>query len=468
MNRPVTALLAALDAVIVVAIGVGIPLIPLTILWAAQFDLAIDWLAFWRAAGDLWLLGNGVDLLLTIDPELALRLGIEGAQLPFEVGIAPLGFAVLTVILGLRSGRRLAATPYPVTGAVVGIVTLAALALLVCTSAREQAALPSVAQSILFPAVVYAVGIAIGYAWTARRVAPAEFGAASGIRHWWNGRRAALAEGDRGLIALAFRAGAISAAAVIGFSAIAMALILVFNFSSIVALYESLQAGLVGGISLTVAQLALLPNFIVWTASWFVGPGFAIGTGSAVSPLGTQLGLVPSLPILGALPHGTAALGFVGLLVPIVVGYLTAATLRPAYLAAVQGHGGRVRRLIATAVGSGAVGAAILALLALWSGGAAGPGRLADVGPHAGLVFVWAFVELTVAILLGLIAGASRRSPGDPVAAFRDEARGSSRASSPAARPGADAETRPQPRPGSAGRQGPGARTNARGAPDTL
>jgi len=411
MNRPITALLAALDAVIVVAIGVGIPLVPLTILWATQFGLAVDWLDFWRASGDLWLLGNGVDLLLTVDPDLALRLGVEGAGVPFEVGIALLGFAVITVLLGLRAGRRLGATPYPVTGAVVGVLGVGVLGLLVAVSAGSAGALPSLAQSAVFPAFVYAIGLAIGYAWANRRVTPVEFGASSGIRARMSALSNGLAPGDRGLVALVFRGGAIAAAGVIGVSAVAMALILVFNFSSIVALYESLQAGLTGGISLTLAQLALLPNLIIWTASWFVGPGFALGTGSAVSPLGTQLGLVPSLPVLGALPQGTPALGFAGLLVPVVIGFLTAAILRPAYLALVRGRGRRGIRLAATALGCGVVGASILALLALWSGGAAGPGRLADVGPDAGLVWLWAFVELTVSVLLGLLAGATSRGP---------------------------------------------------------
>ncbi|MCS5718264.1 DUF6350 family protein [Herbiconiux sp. CPCC 205763] len=422
MNRPITALLAALDAVIVVAIGVGIPLIPLTILWATQFGLAIDWLVFWRAAGDIWLLGNGVDVLFSIDPDLALRLALDGAQLPFEVGVAPLGFAFVTVLLGARSGRRLTATQYPVTGAVVGVVSLGALAGLVALSVRDPAALPSLPQSLLYPAFVYAIGLAIGYAWTSRRVATLEFGPNSGIRRRWGERLATIAPGDRGLVALMFRAGAIAAAGVMGLAALAMALILVFGFSSIVSLYESLQAGLLGGISLTLAQLALLPNLIVWTASWFVGPGFALGTGSAVSPLGTQLGLVPSLPVFGALPHGTPALGFAGLLVPIVVGYLTAAVLRPAFLANVNGRigpslstarsgGARVVRLVLTAAGGGAVGASILALLALWSGGAAGPGRLVEVGPDAGWVWLWAFVELTGSMLLGLVAGARTGAP---------------------------------------------------------
>ncbi|MDO9397534.1 MAG: DUF6350 family protein [Herbiconiux sp.] len=409
MNRPVTALLAALDAVIVVAIGVGIPLVPLTLLWAIQFGLAVDWLAFWRASGDLWLLGNGVDLRLAIDPDLALRLGVAGADVPFEVGLAPLGLAAVTLLLGARAGRRLAGTPYPVTGATVGMLGVAALALLVRLGVDDPAASPSVPQSTLFPALVYGLGLAVGYGWNSRRVAPDELGAASRLRARWRSRVEAIAPGDRGLVALALRGGAIAALAVVGFAALATTLILVTNFSSIVALYESLQAGVLGGVTLTLAQLALLPNIVVWTASWFVGPGFALGAGSAVSPLGTQLGLVPALPVLGALPQGTPALGFVGLLVPVVMGFATAALLRPAYLAHVEGRGRRPARLALTALGIGVVGASILALLALWSGGAAGPGRLVEVGPDAGWVWLWSFVELTIAAALGLVAGATRR-----------------------------------------------------------
>jgi hypothetical protein len=409
MNRPATVLLAALDALIGAAIGVGIALIPLTILWATQFGLAIDWLAFWRAAGSIWLLGNGVDLLLAIDPDTALRLGIAGADVPFEIGLAPLGFAVVTLAIGARSGHRLTATPYPVTGGVAGSVTFAALGLLVSLASRDAAALSSLAQSAVLPAAVYTLGLVIGYLWSARRTPSRELGAGSAPARSWGSAMSRIPASTTSLIAAALRGGTAAAVAVIGFSAVAMALILLVNFSSIVALYESLQAGIVGGITLTVAQLALLPNLIVWTAAWFTGPGFAIGAGSAVSPLGTQLGLVPALPVLGALPQGTPALGFAGLLVPLLASFLAAAVLRPTVLAATDGRPGKAARIVGVGVGMGVVGASILALLALWSGGAAGPGRLVEVGPDAGAVWLWAFGELTVASLLGLVAGATRR-----------------------------------------------------------
>lgn len=47
------------------------------------------------------------------------------------------------------------------------------------------------------------------------------------------------------------------------------------HYGEIISLYESLQSGLVGGIALTVGQLPIVPNVVVWAASWIVGPGFS-------------------------------------------------------------------------------------------------------------------------------------------------------------------------------------------------
>ena len=58
MTRRLTVLFAAFEAVLGVAIGIAIPLVPLTIVWAAQFGFAPDWLIFWRGAVDVWLLGQ--------------------------------------------------------------------------------------------------------------------------------------------------------------------------------------------------------------------------------------------------------------------------------------------------------------------------------------------------------------------------------------------------------------------------
>ena len=99
MTRRLTVLLAALEAVLAVAIGVAIPLVPLTVIWAAQLGFAPDWLIFWRGAVNVWLLGHGVDVTFTLPAELAGSLGLAGSQEPVRVTIALLGFALLTALL---------------------------------------------------------------------------------------------------------------------------------------------------------------------------------------------------------------------------------------------------------------------------------------------------------------------------------------------------------------------------------
>ena len=56
--------------------------------------------------------------------------------------------------------------------------------------------------------------------------------------------------------------------------------------------------------------------------AYIVGPGFAVGTGTLVAPTGVQLGTVPSLPILGALPEAgpTPAWVMVVIAVPFMAG----------------------------------------------------------------------------------------------------------------------------------------------------
>ena len=40
-------------------------LVPLMLMWAMQYGLAVDATVFLRAAADVWLLGHGVDLTVS-------------------------------------------------------------------------------------------------------------------------------------------------------------------------------------------------------------------------------------------------------------------------------------------------------------------------------------------------------------------------------------------------------------------
>ena len=395
MNRQLTALFAAFEALLVIAIGIGIPLVPLTILWGAQYGFAIDWTAFWRASVDLWLVGHGVDITMVLDPATAASLGIPDAGAPVTVTIAALGFALLTVVLGVRAGRRVAETRFRGLGELASLGTFALASFAVTFTSRHPEASPSLWQGTVLPTAVFAIGLAIGVRRTQDDpdAAPRRF--RDPTRNWRPDARAT--------VVTALRGGAAAAAGIITLASLATAALIVASYARVISLYESLHSELLGGITITLGQIAFLPNIVIWTASWLIGPGFALGAGSSVSPLGTQLGPVPAIPILGALPPGQLAFGFVGLLVPVVVGFLVGAILGPALKR--EAHGAL---LVVAGLGVGLVGGVILGLLAWFSAGAAGPGRLAEVGPDPWAVGVAAAIELGVAATIGLLTTVRR------------------------------------------------------------
>ncbi|WP_052521350.1 DUF6350 family protein [Agreia bicolorata] len=409
MNRPFTAFLAFLDALLVGALGLGILLIPLTVLWLTQFELAVDYGAFWRVAANFWLLGNGVDLLVTIDPTLALQLALQGAGVPFDIGFAPLGVAVLTVLLGWRSGRRLADSEHRLLGSAVGVLTVAAIGWLVAVGAGSDSARPSVIQALVFPAAIYAIGMATSlfsrsdFSAAADPAGQAVDILARSLREIVDRTPAPLAT----VLSLAARGGAMAVAGLVAVGGIVVFVLILGHYGQIISLYESLQSQLVGGIALTVGQLSIVPNMVIWATSWLLGPGFTLGSGSIVSPLGTQVGLIPALPILGALPQGAPALGYAVIVVPVIIGFVVGVLLKPRLTTA--GAAASPVVLVLSGLGVGVVGASLLALLAIWSGGAAGPGRLVDIGPDPAAVWLWSALELAPSAVLGLTVGLTRR-----------------------------------------------------------
>jgi hypothetical protein len=166
----------------------------------------------------------------------------------------------------------------------------------------------------------------------------------------------------------------------------------------------SLRPGPVGAVSLFLACVAYIPNGVIWGTAYAVGPGFAVGAHTSVSPLGVHLGLVPAFPLLGALPASGAAPGLAvpALFVPFAAGVLAGVLV--------------IRRLPALRIdeaalwgfAAGALTGGALAILAVLSGGPAGPGRLATVGPSAWQVGLAAALEMGVAAALGA-AEAQRR-----------------------------------------------------------
>jgi len=411
MNRSLTALFAAFEAVLVGAIGVGIVLAPLTVLWGVQYGFALDWTVFWRASADAWLLGHGVDLTVALDPVTAASLPLPGVDAPFTVTIAALGFALLTLLLAVRAGKRVAETHFHWIGYSSALAAFGLVSFGVASSAHYPSAHPSLFQGTVLPTLVFAIGLLIGRL-RAHKDPTDDRG--SSLRDWVNDWSAST----RSVVFFALRGGAAVAFVVIAVAGFAVALLLAVNYATIIRLYEGLHTEVLGGIALTIGELAFLPNVVIWAASWFVGPGFALGAGSAVSPLGTSLGPIPAVPLLGALPTGAYDYGFAGLLVPVVFAFLVAVFAR-ASVSAFLGDGTvmvtRGRRwalLLGASGGMGVVAGSVLGVLAWASAGAAGPGRLAEVGPNPWWVAGLAFLEVGIGALLGLLAGRGAAAGG--------------------------------------------------------
>lgn len=406
MQRTTIALLAALEATVSALVGYGIALVPLMVLWATHFGLAAPLDAFFRAAADAWLLGHGVDLALHLDEVTALGLGLAGADEPFAITIPLLGFALLTFAFGVRIGRRASASGTPIVGAASATVVTGLIGAALALAAATPIAQPVVWQGAALPALVMAAGVVVGIAIAFTHGGWATDATTSALRR----RVDAVPRLGRAGIRSAVRIGLGSALGVVAVAAVLVTVRIVVEYPTIVGLHQALAAGVDGGIAITLAELALLPNLVVWAAAWLLGPGFALGAGTTVSPGVTLIGPVPGLPLLGALPAEGAPLGVLWLALPVLLGFGGAVLVARSVP---ERRDEPWWATIAVGLGAGAVAGLVLGALAAASAGAVGPGRLAEVGPDALLVAASASASVAVGAVAGAFAARSRARHAD-------------------------------------------------------
>ena len=150
-------------------------------------------------------------------------------------------------------------------------------------------------------------------------------------------------------------------------------------------------------VQLAVLSLLVIPNAVGFSGSYLLGPGFTVGTHTIVSPAVVTIGALPMFPMLAALPDTGPTPAWTSALIglaPVVaaLGAMRAQRRHPTHRweeGALHGCGG------------GMLAGALFGILALVSGGAVGPGRMADVGPFAGAVFVHGVTALGIGGLVG-------------------------------------------------------------------
>jgi hypothetical protein len=162
----------------------------------------------------------------------------------------------------------------------------------------------------------------------------------------------------------------------------------------------SYHAGVLGQAGVTAVCLAYAPNLALWGATYLLGPGFAVGVGTSVTPWGVILGPLPAVPALAGLPSNPLAGPSALLLVaPLAVSVAAGALLTRRRTRLADGRAPDWWPLLGAATLAAPVAGAVLALAALASRG--GVGDLAELGPIPVLVGACAVIIVGVGTVVG-------------------------------------------------------------------
>lgn len=187
------------------------------------------------------------------------------------------------------------------------------------------------------------------------------------------------------------RAAAYGVAALLGAGTLVLLLALAANGGRIAEFGTALRPGFSGWLVLILLCLVFLPNAALYAVSYLLGPGFALGVGTVVSPTTVVLGPLPTFPLLAAVPGDGASASWllVVLLVPVAAGAFAGSVVH-------RRHPNLAPRW---ALFYGGAAGALMALtvsgLVTLAGGSAGPGRMAEFGAATAWVMLTALLLCT-------------------------------------------------------------------------
>lgn len=277
--------------------------------WATKGFGDMEFSSVAAMSAHLWLLIHGVPL------DLAAAFGASAGTMT----LVPLGLSILPLLLCYRSGRRLARASYEgefLIPVLSGSVTYALI-----SSAMYGWASPHPQPLHALNAALVPLGIVVaGLMWGGYREARSlsrmvgvdtaeQISQMSQYSRWAGSYAWAVV-----------RAAVVAFVALIGLGAVLLGIGILAGWSQIVATYQELHAGAVGDTAVTLLQLGFLPNLVIYAIAWSTGAGFSFGAGTSVGLTSSDVGTLPMLPILGAVPESMGTFGLVGLLVPLGAG----------------------------------------------------------------------------------------------------------------------------------------------------
>lgn len=332
-----------------------------------------------RVASLAWLMAHGSGVV------------VEGAR----ITAVPLGLTLLSAWVTWRMGLRVGEA---VSGHGPDADALA-------DGERDwTVALATALFSAAYAVVAMATGVLAGSGTVAPSL-PSALGWSLAISGGVGGAAIAIGSGRASvwlaLVPPAVRATVRSTVAVLGWflavAAVAFLAALLVDLGAALNVFSRLHTSPGESVVLLLLIACLVPNAVVFSGSYLLGPGFAVGTGTAVSPSVVAVGPVPMFPLLAALPDNGPTPAWTPWLVVLPVLVAAVAVARAQRRHPVLAWDQALLR-----GGSAGVLAGLLAaLLAAVSAGSVGPGRMADVGPDAGAVLVSAIVSFGIGGLVG-------------------------------------------------------------------
>ncbi|WP_315432775.1 DUF6350 family protein [uncultured Rothia sp.] len=277
--------------------------------WATKGFGDMEFSSVAAMSAHLWLLIHGVPL------DLAAAFGASAGTMT----LVPLGLSILPLLLCYRSGRRLARASYEgefLIPVLSGSVTYALISSAIYGWASPHPQPLQALNAALVPLGIVVAGLMWGGYREARSLSrmvgvdtAEQISQMSQYSRWAGSYAWAVV-----------RAAVVAFVALVGLGAVLLGIGILAGWSQIVATYQELHAGAVGDTAVTLLQLGFLPNLVIYAIAWSTGAGFSFGAGTSVGLTSSDVGTLPMLPILGAVPESLGSFGLVGLLVPLAAG----------------------------------------------------------------------------------------------------------------------------------------------------
>ena len=383
--------LGAIQASYVIALGFVSIFVLNLITWLVEQTQGETFQGVLQLSSRIWLNAHFVPLHLAAG-------NIAGIKSPaYDFDLVPLGFSILIGWLIFRAGRQMAQEEN-LGAAWFGAITLYLLIAIALTSASfSKKIYVADWQGTFIPTALFALVLIIGS--TTGDIA-SEGNLRARLRVFISERYEKLPWAIKPLMSPALRAGTSVVAGLIAISTLVISFLFILNWVEIIRLYQSLQLSFFGTVTVSLGQLALLLNALVYAASWFTGVGFSLGQGSMVSPLATELGPLPAVPMLAALPTATSSMMIVFILVPVLLGFGATLMIKSHTAELRFNYASATSAAIGLGIGIGLVAGLEMALLADLTGGSIGPARMNTIGVNPLMVFVVTFVEVSIASIL--------------------------------------------------------------------